>query len=324
MKNTFLMAVASMTIGLCAAFPASASANTSYPEQTVRVVVPFPPGSATDMAARLISEQLQKELGGTFMVENRPGAGGSIGALNVVRAEPDGHTLLFASNSAAASNAALYKSLPYDPTVDFTPIAGTGVNTLVLMVRDDFPANTLEEFIEYVQDNPGKLNAGYGSSSSQVCVAMLSKLADLDVVSVPYKGIPHAVNDVLGGSLDFTFVDVGNAIAQASSGRMRPLAVASADRNNLIQDVQPVSDIVPGYDITAWFAFLGPAGMSPDVVDTLYQAIEVALQDDMVIERLATAGITSRAMTPDQLGPFIAAEVDKWKMLVKEANIEPI
>ena len=322
MKKIVLTAAAVLTLGFSQLYATAASA--AYPERPVRVVVPFPPGSATDMAARLIAEDLQNQLGQSFVVENKPGAGGNIGAMEVVRAEPDGYTVMFASNSAAASNAALYKELPYDPNKDFTPIAGTGVNTLVLMVRDDFPAQTLEEFLAYAKEHPGKLNAGYGSSSSQICAAMLAKMGGLDILSVPYKGIPLAVNDVIGGSLDFTFVDVGNAMAQTAGGRLRPIAVASAKPNPLIPDVRPIDTVLPGFDITAWFAIVGPAGIPADVVDRLYQATEKALKSQKVIDRMATVGVTPVAQTPEELRQFIASEVDKWKMLVKEANIQPL
>lgn len=322
MKKILCAALGVMAIGMGALAPFAA--NAAYPDHPVRVVVPFPPGSATDMAARLVSEQLQKSLGQSFVVENKPGAGGSIGAMEVVRAQPDGYTLLFASNSAAASNVALYKSIPYDPNKDFTPVAGIGVNALVLMVRQDFPANTLEEFLAYVKERPGKLNAGYGSSSSQVCVAMLNKLGGIQTVSVPYKGIPLAINDVIGGTLDFTFADVGNAMAQTAGGKLRPIAISSAGPNPLMPKVQPVAQVLPGYDITAWFAIVGPAGIPQDIADRLYGAVEQALKNPALIERLGTAGITPQAMPPAKLGPFIASEVDKWKMLVREANIQPL
>jgi len=322
MKRILLTAVTSLAMFMSPILPAMAS--NAYPERPVRVVVPFPPGTATDMAARLVAEQLQRSLGQSFVVENKPGAGGNIGAMEVVRAQPDGYTIMFASNSAAASNAALYKQIPYDPTKDFTPIAGTGVNTLVLMVRDDFPARTLEEFLAYAKKHPGKLNAGYGSSSSQICAAMLAKLGGLDILTVPYKGITLAVNDVIGGSLDFTFVDVGNAMAQEAGGRLRSIAVASADRNRLMPHVRPIAEILPGFDITAWFAIVGPAGIPKNIVDKLYHATARALQDKGVVERLATAGVTPAVQTPDQLASFIASEVDKWKMLVKESNIQPL
>ncbi len=317
-----MLALAGLALSLGVAAHAAAAQN--YPDRPVRMVVPFPPGTATDMAARLIAEQLQKALGQPFVVANKPGAGGSIGAMEVVRAQADGYTIMFASNSAVASNVALLKDIPYDPTKDFTPIAGVGDNTLVLMVKPDFPAKNLREFIAYVKQRPGQLNAGYGSSSSQVCISLLGKMAGLNVLPVPYKGIPLAVNDVIGGSLDFTFVDIGNAMAQAGGGKLRPIAVASAKRNALVPDWPTLSEEIPGYDITAWFAMVGPAGLPKDVVDKLYKASAAALQNTDLTKRFGTAGITPMSMPPAELKGYIASEIDKWKQLVKDANIQPL
>lgn len=300
------------------------AAAKDYPDHAVRMVVPFPAGTATDMAARLIAEQLQRALGQPFVVANKPGAGGSIGAMEVVRAEPDGYTIMFASNSAVASNVALLKDIPYDPNKDFTPIAGVGDNALVLMVKPDFPAKNLKEFVAYVKQRPGQLNAGYGSSSSQVCISMLSKMAGLDVLPVPYKGINLAVNDVIGGSLDFTFVDIGNAMAQAGGGKLRAIAVSSAKRNALVPDWPTLSEEIPGYDIAAWFAMVGPKGVPKDVVDKLQTATAAALGNPDLSQKFGTAGITPMFMPPDELKGFIAAEIIKWKQLVKDANIQPL
>ena len=208
----------------------------SFPSKTVRLVVPFPAGSATDMAARLAAQYLQTAMNQNFVVENKPGAGGSIAAMEVIRSNPDGYTLLFSSNSAAASNVALLKSIPYDPNKDFTPIAGIGENMLVLMVKSDHPAKNIQEFMSYASQRPGKVNAGYGSSSSQVSIAVLNKLAKIDTMMVPYKGIPLAVNDVLAGVVEFSFVDQGNAMAQSKGGKMRVLGVTSNKRSMLVPE----------------------------------------------------------------------------------------
>ena len=302
---------------------AAQAAAQSYPDRPVRMIVPFPPGTATDLLARVVAQQLQATLGQPFIVDNKAGAGGSIAGSEVVRAAPDGYTLLFSSNSAIASNVALLKSIPYDPLKDFTPIAGIGENMLVLMVKANFPTKTLPEFIAYAKQRPGKLSAGYGSSSSQVSIAMLNKLAGLDTLPVPYKGIPLAVNDLIGGSIDFTFVDLGNAIAQVKGGALRPLGVTSAKRNPLVADWPALAETMPGYDITAWFGMVGPAGMPRDVVDKLSAATIKVLGQADVRDRFATIGTAPMPMAPDRLRAFMAAEVAKWTRLVKEANIQP-
>ncbi|UHL65063.1 tripartite tricarboxylate transporter substrate binding protein [Paralcaligenes sp. KSB-10] len=321
MKLLNLLRMAGLALGASVAVHASFAQG--YPARPVHMIVPFPPGSATDMAARLVGKQLQSALGQSFVIENKPGAGGSIGAMEVVRAAPDGYTMMFASNSAIASNVALLKNIPYNPNKDFTPLSGAGETSLVLMVKPDFPAKNLREFIAYVKQRPGKLSAGYGSSSSQICISLLDKMAGLDVLSVPYKGIPLAVNDVLGGTLDFTFVDLGNAMAQAKGGKLRPIAITSEKRSTLAPDWPTLSEELPGYNITAWFAMVGPAGIPSEVVAKLHTAMTGALQNPELKERFGNVGVTPMAMAPEQLKGFIASEIDKWKKLAKDANIEP-
>ena len=295
----------------------------SFPSKTVRLVVPFPAGSATDMAARLAAQYLQTAMNQNFVVENKPGAGGSIAAMEVIRSNPDGYTLLFSSNSAAASNVALLKSIPYDPNKDFTPIAGIGENMLVLMVKSDHPAKNIQEFMSYALQRPGKVNAGYGSSSSQVSIAVLNKLAKIDTMMVPYKGIPLAVNDVLAGVVEFSFVDQGNAMAQSKGGKMRVLGVTSNKRSMLVPEWPALSETLPGFDITAWFAVLGPAGIPKDVVEKLNTQITNILKQNEFKEKMAGIGIQTMPMTSDQLKSHVASEVTKWIRLVKEANIQP-
>ena len=294
-----------------------------FPNRPVKLVVPFPPGTATDLAARMIGQQLSSALGQPFVVDNKPGAGGSIAAMDVIRSAPDGYTLLFSSNSAISSNVALLKNIPYDPNKDFSPVASIGDNMLVLMVKENFPAKNIQEFVSYAKQRPGKVSAGFGSSSSQVSIAILNKLAGLDVLAVPYKGIPLAVNDVLGGTLDFTFVDIGNAMAQSKGGRMRALGVTSAKRNVLVPDWPALSESLSGFDITAWFAIVGPAGLPREVVDKLNQTTNRILTLPEMKEKLATLGITPLPMQPDQLKAHIGSEITKWTKIVKEANIQP-
>ena len=315
MKTTIAALVLTFLFGI--------SLAQSFPSKTVRLVVPFPAGSATDMAARLAAQYLQTAMNQNFVVENKPGAGGSIAAMEVIRSNPDGYTLLFSSNSAAASNVALLKSIPYDPNKDFTPIAGIGENMLVLMVKSDHPAKNIQEFISYASQRPGKVNAGYGSSSSQVSIAVLNKLAKIDTMMVPYKGIPLAVNDVLAGVVEFSFVDQGNAMAQSKGGKMRVLGVTSNKRSMLVPEWPALSETLPGFDITAWFAVLGPAGIPKDVVEKLNTQITNILKQNEFKEKMAGIGIQTMPMTSDQLKSHVASEVTKWIRLVKEANIQP-
>ncbi len=317
MSFVTLCAVAMQLAGLT---PALAQ---SYPSRPVRLIVPFPAGSATDHVARVVGSHLQEALGQPFVIENKPGAQGVIAAEAVVKSPPDGYTLFVTTNTAVAANVSLFKKLPYDPVKDFAPVARIGTTPLVLMVKSDFPARNVAEFLAYVKAQPGKLSAGYGSSSSQVTIAMLRSMAHIDVVSVPYKGIPLAVTDVLTGNLAFTFADLGNALAQAKGGKLRALAVTADQRTVLAPDWPALAETLPGYDITAWFAIMAPAGTPNDVVQKLHDNTVKGVAKSDVQAKLGTIGITPAPMNPEELGRFIKVEIAKWARLVKEAGIEP-
>ena len=310
-------------LGVVLGLLASVALAQPYPNRTVRLLVPFPPGSGSDVAARAIAQQLSATLGQAFVVENKPGAGGSIAAMEVVRAAPDGYTLLVGSSSSLAANVALLKSMPYDPAKDLAPVAGVADSVTALIVKASFPARTIQEFIAHVKQNPGKVNAGYGSSSTQISLAQLNKLAGLDVVSVPYKGTPLAVNDLLGGTLDFTFADLGSVLAHVKAGTLRGIALTTPRRSTLV-DWPPIADTLPAYDdITGWIALVGPAALPREVADKLGGAVTQSLQHADVKARLALFGLAPMPKSPEQLRAFIAAEIPKWARLAREANIQP-
>ena len=294
----------------------------TYPSQPVKLIVPFPAGSATDNIARIISKELQDDLGQPFVVDNRPGAQGIVGSEFVAKSAPDGYTILIAAVSFAAITS-MFRTVTFDPVADFAPVSRIATTPLVLMVKADFPARTTREFIDYAKARPGKLSAGYGSSSSQVCIAQLATLANVDVLQVPYKGIPLAVNDVLGGTLQFTFVDLGNAIAQAKGGNLRAIGVTSLKRSSIVPDWPALSETLPGFDIDAWIATLGPKGLPEAIARKLHDATVRAMAKPDVRAKLATLGFTPALMGPAEAAPFIKAEVGKWAKLAKQAGIVP-
>jgi len=299
-----------------------AQAQAQYPTKPVKIVVPFPAGSATDLVARVVGLELQSSLGQPFIIENKPGAQGSIASDQVAKGAADGYTLLLPANTHAAVPS-LYKKVPYDAVKDFAPIARISTTSLVLMVRTDYPPKNLQEFMAYAKANSGKLSAGYGSSSSQTSVSQLKKMAGIDVAEIPYKGIPLAVNDVLGKTLDFTFVDLGNALAQAKGGKLRGLAVTEKERNPLAPDWPPMATVLPGYDISAWFVLLAPAATPPDVIQKLSAATMAALAKPEMREKLAAIGMVPAPLKPAETGAFIQAQVVHWARLIKEAGIQP-
>ena len=295
----------------------------SYPARSVKLIVPFPAGSATDHVARITGAQLQEALGQPFVVENKAGAQGAIAAAEVAKAAPDGYTLMVTTNTPHAANVSLFKKLGYDPVRDFTPITRFGTTSFMLMVKPDFPAKTLKEFLASVRSQPGKLSAGYGSSGSQVSLAMLKQLGKLDVVEVPYKGIPQAITDTMGGSLQFTFVDLANALAQAKGGKLRGLAVTSGKRSSLAPELPAIAEALPGYEIIAWFGLVAPAKLPAPIVQRLHDADMAGLAKADVKDKYATIGADIAPMGPAEFGKFIQAEVAHWAKLVKLAGIQP-
>ena len=293
----------------------------NYPNKPIKLLVPFPAGSATDHIARLTGSQLQEAMGQPVVVENKPGAQGGIAAAEVAKAAPDGYTLLMTTNTPQAANVSLFKKLNYDPVKDFSPIVRLGTTSFMLMVKPDFPSRNLKEFLSYAKDK--NFSAGYGSAGSQVSLSMLKAMAKLDVVEVPYKGIPQAITDTLGGQLAFTFVDLGNALAQAKGGKLRGLAVTSLKRTSLAPDMPALAEELPGYELIAWFALMAPANTPADVVQKVHDVVIKGLARADVKEKYAGIGIDPAPMNPAELGRFIQSEIAHWAKLAKIAGLQP-
>jgi tripartite-type tricarboxylate transporter receptor subunit TctC len=313
------MRLAALLFALCVS---SVNAQT-YPSKAVRLVVPFPAGSATDQVARVIGAELQSALGQPFVVENKPGAQGSIAATEVARAAPDGYTLMVGTNTPLAANPSLFKKLNYDPAKDFAPVARLSTISFMIMVRPDFPAKSFKEFLAHAKANPGKLSAGYGSAGSQVSQAMLRSMGKIDFIDVPYKGLPQAITDVLGGQISFTFADLANALAQIKGGKLRGIAVTSAKRSPLAPDVPAIAEELSGYELIAWFALVAPAGTPAPVVARLHEITAASLAKPEVAARFAALGTDVAPMNPEQLAGFIRSEIVKFGRLAKEAGIQP-
>ncbi|MGH8724160.1 MAG: Bug family tripartite tricarboxylate transporter substrate binding protein [Burkholderiales bacterium] len=310
-------------VALIAALAIPLAHAQTYPSRAVKLVVPFPAGSATDQIARVIGQQLQESLGQPFVVENKPGAQGSIAATEVARAAPDGYTLMLTTNTPQAANVSLFKKLNYDPVKDFAPIARLGTISFMIMVRPDFPAKNLKEFLGHAKANPGKLSAGYGSAGSQVSQAMLRSMGRIDFIDVPYKGLPQAITDVMGGQISFTFADLANALAQIKGGKLRGIAVTSQKRSALAPEVPAIAEELPGYELIAWFALVAPANTPAPVIARLHETTVKSLAKPDVAARFATLGTDVAPMNPEQLGGFIRSEIAKWAKMAKEAGIQP-
>lgn len=294
----------------------------AYPTRPVTIVVPFPAGSAADNAARVVGRELQATLGQPFVIDNKAGAQGAIGTAFVARSAPDGYTMVLAAISFVAAVSEM-KDPQYDPVKDFDPVVMIGTLPLALMVRPDFPAKDLPEFIAHLRNAAKPLSAGYGSSSSRVAIAQLRTRANVQVVEVPYRGIPLAVNDLMAGVTDFTFADLGNAMAQAKSGKLRAIAVAGAQRSPLVPDWPTLAEYLPGYDVAAWVALAAPAGTPGPIAQRVHDATVAALKKPEVIQTLATTGITPIPMSREEAKHFISREVVRWAEMNRAAGILP-
>jgi tripartite-type tricarboxylate transporter receptor subunit TctC len=298
-----------------------ARAADDYPTRQIKIIVPFPAGAGPDQVARLLGQRLQEELGQTVVIENRSGALGSLGAQEVARSAPDGYTLLMGTNTTQASNVSMLKNLPYDPARDFSPIIRTITTAMVLLVKPDFPARDLKQFMEYAKTHPN-MTAGYGSGASQISNAQLQSRGGMSLVSAAYRGVPLAVSDVMAGVIDLAFADFSVAIPQMQGGTLRGIGVTSPKRNELTPDLPPLAEAMPGFEATIWYGLLAPANTPEPIVNKLYTISEKILTAPAVREKLAGLGMVVSPMKPAEFGDFIRSEITRWTAEAKAAGIE--
>ena len=299
-----------------------AYAGDDYPKRQIRIIVPFPAGSGPDQVARLVGQHLQDAFGQTVLIENRTGALGSIGALEVARSAPDGYTLLMGTNTTQASNAAMLKNLAYDPAKDFAPIIRTTTTAMVMLVKPDFPARDLDGFLAYARTG-SRLTAGYGSGASQLSIAQLQSRGGLSLIAASYRGVPQAVTDVIAGAIDLSFADFSVAIPQMRGGTLRGIGVTSLTRNELIPELPALAEAMPGFEATIWYGLFAPANTPAIVVNKLYAESEQFLTTPVVKERLAKVGVIVSPLPPAEFGAFVQSEIVRWTADVKAAGIEP-
>lgn len=294
----------------------------SWPSRPVRIIVPLGAGGFADVPARILAPRLAQQTGGTFFVENRPGAGSTVGADFVAKAEPDGHTLLFTATPHVIS-AHLYKKLPYDSLKDFAPVALTASGPYALVVNADMPVKSVRDLIAAAKAAPGKIDyASSGNGSAQHLVTELfTNMAGIRLNHVPYKGSGQAMQDVLGGQVKVTFAGIPNVLAHVRNGRLHALAVSGKDRWPDLPDVPTVAEAgVPGFDATLWLCVMAPAKTPPDLIARLAGEIVKAQQDPEMIKQLRAAGIAPAYLGPEAFGPFLRAEYDKWGKVVRDTG----
>jgi len=302
------------------ALPRSVFAD-AYPSRPIQIIVDLPAGLAPDVAARLIGPPLSERLGQAVVIENRPGAGGNIGAEAVVRAAPDGYTLLLVI-SGNAVNATLYPNLNFNFVRDIAPVAFIGITPFVLAVTPSFPAKTIPEFIAYAKANPGKINlatAGIGTAP-HLAGELFKMMTGINIVQVPYRSNYFA--DVLSGQVQGTFAAIAPAIGYIRDGKLRPLAVTSAKRLKVLPDIPAMAEFVPGYEGSGWLGVGAPRGTPAAVIDQLNKQINAVIADPTMTARLVDLGTEPDLMTPTQFGKLIADATDKWAKVIKFANIK--
>ncbi len=309
-----------------AAVPAAgrAALAQAYPDRPIHLIVGFPAGGQVDIIARVAAQWIGEQLGQTVVVENRPGAGGNIGAETVIRAAPDGYTLFFAT-AANAVNASLFEKLTYDFARDTTPISPINRITLVWESNPEFPVKSMAELIAYAKANPGKVDVGSPSVGTPpyLGVDLLKMMAGIDVVHVPYGGENQMVTDLLGGQLKVAVGGISASIGHIRAGKVRPLAVLTPERSEALPDVPTVAETVPGYAASGWSGIVAPKGAPAAVVDKIYGAVKVAQADPKFKARLADLGVSVLAQSPVEFARFIGDEIDKWSKVVKFAGLKP-
>ena len=306
-------------IGIAPMLPAAAD---DYPARPVRVIVPFSPGGAVDGPMRLIAQQLSNRLGQSVFVENKPGAGSTIGSELVAKAPADGYTLLLASQTNAIS-ATLYPHLAFDPIDDFAPVSLIGREAGVVVVNPALPVKSLQEFIAYARARPGQIDyASSGNGSGQhLFAALLCSMTGIKLNHIPYRGSGQATTDLLGGQVAMSIPGLAGMLGHISAGKLRALAVTSAKRAPQLPDVPTVAEAgVPGYEAYVWMGLLAPKGTPPAIVDKLHRAIVQVLAEDEVKRYMAQASIEAVGSTPAEFGTFFRAEREQWAKIIRETG----
>jgi tripartite-type tricarboxylate transporter receptor subunit TctC len=318
------MSLRCVVLALMVAAAGILPARAQYPDRPIRLVVPFPPGGALDVVGRIVADKMAPALGGSIVVENRSGAGGSLGAESVARAQPDGYTLLVGSFGTHAANPALL-AVRYDPIKDFAPIGGLASTPFTVDLAVNFPAKDLKEMVQQLKANPGKFSYGsYGpGSASHLATEFFRSLIDVQLVHVPYRGAAPALVDLAGGRIDFMLNTISSSKPFILDGRIRTVALASKTRSEILPQIPSAPEAgLPDLLVSTWFGIFAPAGTPQPIVKKLNDALQVALKDRDTIKRLADAGTDPMLGTPDEFAAFVAGEIKRWKEIIEKNGIK--
>jgi len=324
-SKSFTISLLQISISLFIGLLSPLAIADNYPAKPIKAIVPFAPGSTTDQIGRAFAAKMSETLGQPVVIENRTGANGLIGADFVAKAPADGYTILFGTNSTNAALKSLVKKLPYNQDTAFTPIGYFGSAPLIIAVNNDVPVKSLNGFVSLAKANPGKITFAYASTSQRVSSEMLGSFADIKMTGVSYKSGPNAMTDLIGGQVNMFTSDFGVSLPQVQAGKIRGLAVTSLKRSPAIPELPTVNEALgtKGYELIAFFAAFGPAGMPKEAVTKLNKAINDAANSKELIERFSAMGFETQPGTPEALGQKIKLETVKWAKAIKEAGMEP-
>ena len=312
--------VLALGVALGAGSPLAAAQG--YPTKPIRMIAPFPPGGGTDLLSRLLAVPLAQTFGQPIIVDNRPGAGGAVGAETAARAEPDGHTLILVSASYCAT--AAYQKTSYDPIDGIQPIILLGTVGLLMTVHPSVPAANVKELIAHVRANPGRLNyasVGIGAVG-HLAVELFKQMAKVDLVHVPYKGGGPALQAVIAGEAQFTAVSAVPTLPHLRAGRLKALGITTQKRSPLLPEVPPVSDTVSGFEVTHWYGIWGPKGLPPAIVERWNKEVAKAMSSDDMKRQMQNEGLELAAGPPGQLKEYIRKDVEKWRRVIRDGNIK--
>ena len=319
-KRILLVAIAAVGIGF---HPADAAAQ-SYPNRPIKLVVPFPAGGPPDTIARLVADRISSRLGQTVVIDNRPGAGATIGTRAVANAEPDGYTLLFGSTTSLSIGPALFKNLDYDVVKSFAPVASVSLGSMVVAVNAGVPAKTVQELVAYAKANPGKLHNGAGvASPPHIAWGLFTITTGTDIVYVPYRGMAQAMTDLVAGQIQMMIDGIGSLLPHIRDGKARALAVTGTTRSPDLPEVPTMIESgYPDYRLTFWTGILAPAGMPAEFVGKINAAINEGLKSPDMKQSLAKFNVEPNIASPQKFKDFLAAEARKWADIIKATNIK--
>ena len=311
-----------LVLGVSMALCSGAFAQTGFPSRTVRILVPFPPGGSNDVLARAVGEKLAAPLGQSVVVDNRPGAGGVIGSELVAKSPPDGYTMLLVSSSFTIQPA-MQADLPFDPATSFSPVSMIGSGPLLLVVHPSLPVKSVSDLIQFMRRRPGEFNAGTPGSGTinHLASEFLKSTGKLDFVHVHYRGASPALTELVGGQVHLLVSSLSAAMPLLRGGRVRALAVTSAERSPVLPDVPPIAAAVPGYSVDIWWGLVAPARTPPAIVQRLNTEVIRTLDTQDLKDRLAREGVSPAKVTPEQFARIITSEIARWRGLVAEAKI---